>query len=214
MKSNTYYQRQLVMLTNHDKPVIASQLTEALAEQNHTVKICKVAHLPQLDIPHKVFLIDFFESEVILQEAKQHKVDLYKHDVILINGRDTLPTDNLLRFGCLKGFFQRESPLSAIAHGIHNILNNKDWLPRQIASQLLYYYRESTLNRIAYAKGLLTAREQEVLACLGLGESNLEISDKLYISEHTVKTHIHHIYKKIDVGNRTQAMYWARNHLH
>ncbi|MDP5254377.1 MULTISPECIES: response regulator transcription factor [unclassified Vibrio] len=214
MNSNTYYQRQLIMLSSHDKPVMASQLTEALAEHNQSLTVCKVANLGQLDIPHKVFLIDFFESELVLAEAKRHKVDLYKHDVIIINGRDSLPTDNLLRFGCLKGFFQRESPLSAITHGISNILNNKDWLPRQIASQLLYYYRESTLNRIAYAKGLLTAREQEVLECLGLGETNSEISDKLYISEHTVKTHIHHIYKKIDVGNRTQAMYWARNNLH
>ena len=60
----------------------------------------------------------------------------------------------------------------------------------------------------------LTAREMEVLLCIGNGMTNLEISDKLYIGIKTVKTHVSNILSKLDVNDRTQAaVYVHRNGL-
>jgi DNA-binding CsgD family transcriptional regulator len=51
----------------------------------------------------------------------------------------------------------------------------------------------------------LTQREQEVLRLASAGHSNKLISRQLSISEHTVKLHMHHVYEKLGVSNRTAA---------
>lgn len=52
----------------------------------------------------------------------------------------------------------------------------------------------------------LTDREQEVLAALSEGLRNREIGDKLHISVDTVKTHLRHAFRKLNVTSRTQAL--------
>lgn len=58
----------------------------------------------------------------------------------------------------------------------------------------------------------LTQREQEVLTLLVQGLSNREIGEKLFISEGTVKTHIHNIYQKAGVSSRLQLMKVLSDH--
>ena len=53
----------------------------------------------------------------------------------------------------------------------------------------------------------------EVLALVSSGARNDEIADRLFISPHTVKTHLYKIYKKIGVPNRLQAALWASKNL-
>ena len=52
---------------------------------------------------------------------------------------------------------------------------------------------------------ILTKREKEVLKMVAQGFSNVEISEKLFISKHTVRKHLENIFEKIQVNNRTQA---------
>lgn len=52
----------------------------------------------------------------------------------------------------------------------------------------------------------LTSREREVLALLGRNYSNQEIADTLCLSESTVKTHLHRVFKKLNVRNRVEAV--------
>lgn len=52
----------------------------------------------------------------------------------------------------------------------------------------------------------LTAREKEILSLVAKGLSNKEISEQLYVSELTVKTHLKNIFKKLNVSSRTQAI--------
>jgi LuxR family maltose regulon positive regulatory protein len=51
----------------------------------------------------------------------------------------------------------------------------------------------------------LSEREVEVLRLLGIGLSNQEIASRLFISPGTVKTHVHNLYGKLGVQNRTRA---------
>ncbi len=51
----------------------------------------------------------------------------------------------------------------------------------------------------------LSAREIEVLSCLARGLTTAQISNELYISENTVKTHVRHILEKLEASNRVEA---------
>ncbi|BAU27771.1 regulatory LuxR family protein [Aneurinibacillus soli] len=53
----------------------------------------------------------------------------------------------------------------------------------------------------------LTSREKELVAYLEMGMTNKEIAKKLYVSDHTVKKHLHNLYRKYEVSNRTELLY-------
>ncbi|MEW2566205.1 response regulator transcription factor [Streptomyces sp. NPDC047070] len=52
----------------------------------------------------------------------------------------------------------------------------------------------------------LTPRETEVIALLTQGKSNAEIAEKLSVSTATVRSHVHHLLRKLGVGSRAQAV--------
>jgi DNA-binding NarL/FixJ family response regulator len=52
----------------------------------------------------------------------------------------------------------------------------------------------------------LTERERDILGCAAAGRSNKEIADQLCVSVDTVKTHLHHIYQKLSVNGRVEAI--------
>ena len=51
----------------------------------------------------------------------------------------------------------------------------------------------------------ISAREAEVLRLLGLGRTNRQIADELYISEKTASVHVSHLLRKLGVANRMEA---------
>jgi DNA-binding NarL/FixJ family response regulator len=55
----------------------------------------------------------------------------------------------------------------------------------------------------------LTPREKEVLQLIGLGSTNRDIAEKLYISEGTVKTHVTHLFNRLHFKNRAQLAVFA-----
>ena len=53
------------------------------------------------------------------------------------------------------------------------------------------------------------SREREVVGLLGQGFSNTEIAQALYVSEATVKTHVAHVFAKLGLRDRAQAVVFA-----
>ena len=58
----------------------------------------------------------------------------------------------------------------------------------------------------------LTEREAEVLALITQGKSNADVAATTYLSPNTVKSYIRSVYRKIEVGSRTQAVLWGIDH--
>ncbi len=56
----------------------------------------------------------------------------------------------------------------------------------------------------------ISKRELEILQLVGEGLSNLQIAEKLFLSEHTVKKHISNLFFKLDVQRRTEAVKKAK----
>lgn len=112
----------------------------------------------------------------------------------------------------LQGIFYRDDPLPLICKGLSTLLEGHLWMSRSLMGRMLEFYRQHQINAYRPACGL-TQRELEIIGLLGSGASNMEIADRLFVSEHTVKSHLYNIFKKIDVHNRLQAVNWARQNL-
>lgn len=69
---------------------------------------------------------------------------------------------------------------------------------------------EAGRNQRALDSLKISEREYRVLELLVAGHSNKEIADRLCVSVNTVKTHLSHLYAKLDVSRRTQAVRRAR----
>lgn len=132
--------------------------------------------------------------------------------VALFNAKndDSLTREALARKA--RGIFYKGATLSALVKGIAAILEGELWYSREVLSQFLM---EPKSPGGAPGEGAdeLTLREKEILFKIAAGESNKEIADALFISLHTVKSHIYNIYRKIGVENRMRAAHWVARHL-
>lgn len=61
------------------------------------------------------------------------------------------------------------------------------------------------------AELILTARETEILSLAAQGLTNREIANKLVVSLNTVKTHMYNASQKLEAGNRTEAVFYAKS---
>jgi DNA-binding NarL/FixJ family response regulator len=74
----------------------------------------------------------------------------------------------------------------------------------EIARRVIESFHPSTIP--AHPQDKLTAREEEILHCLAKGYVTKEIADKLSVSYDTVRYHLKHIYDKLHVHSRTEAV--------
>lgn len=116
------------------------------------------------------------------------------------------------------GIFYEKDSLAILKRGITAILNGELWFSRNIMSATLSNLVDRNTHKSSQEiadRIDLTKREKEVLKLIALGKTNEEIADKLSISALTVKTHVSNIYRKINVPNRIQAIFWTtKNFVH
>lgn len=112
----------------------------------------------------------------------------------------------------ITGFFFARDTLRLFLKGIKTMLEGEIWLSREslvrVALKGVQHRPQPTPD-----KTNLTRREIEILTLVSLGAKNDEIATKLFISPHTVKTHLYNVFKKIDVPNRIQAALWVAKNL-
>ncbi len=77
-------------------------------------------------------------------------------------------------------------------------------MTREIARRLVEAFHQSP-SATAW-EGLLSSREHQILDLLTDGLSNKELSERLHISFDTVRTHLKHIYAKLNVRSRAEAV--------
>jgi len=69
--------------------------------------------------------------------------------------------------------------------------------------------RAARTTAVAGEHGPLTSRELEVLQLVAGGATNGEIAQTLWVTEQTVKFHLSNVYRKLELGNRTEASHYA-----
>jgi len=89
-------------------------------------------------------------------------------------------------------------------------MNDEYWISRKLNESLI----SQLINMSQGARQVLntenvfqlSSRELEILQAISSGLTNLEISEKFFISEKTVKAHVYNLYKKMGVKSRTLAV--------
>lgn len=95
---------------------------------------------------------------------------------------------------------------------LRSIVDGSDSAARDLASKLLYQFRERDVQNTPSISSL-TRREKEILQLVSRGLTNKQIADQLFISENTVKNHIKNLLQKLHLENRVQLASYALKYL-
>jgi DNA-binding NarL/FixJ family response regulator len=97
----------------------------------------------------------------------------------------------------------KKTPLGKISESLLELYGGGSPMSTQIARKVINRLRN---NQTSGTIDVLSVRENEVLQYLATGLLYKEIAEKLSISTNTVRQHIHRIYEKLHVQNRTEAL--------
>jgi two-component system nitrate/nitrite response regulator NarL len=144
-----------------------------------------------------------------LIEALKHRKPQVKSLVLMADGDEAVMFD-ALRAGA-NGFVSKNSGVGDLAKAIHAVHAGELWATRALMARFVGVERDHDGDRgsVTESKETLTAREQEILRLLAAGGSNKDIAQALFISEKTVKTHLHNIFHKLHVTRRLSAVMYA-----
>ena len=104
------------------------------------------------------------------------------------------------------GYLLKHDSMDSLLHDIRRAYAGNAVLSPDITSTLVEHIHQQADSLEKDTVRSLTGREIEVLVCLADGMSNRAIAEKLSICEATVKFHLHAIFEKLHVSNRTKAV--------
>lgn len=107
----------------------------------------------------------------------------------------------------IDGYLLKDSSYDELKEAIDVVISGNTYIQPSLLPALNESMEDYALDKEKIE--CLTKRELDVLQLISEGYSNKKISDELKISERTVKNHISHIFRKIDVEDRTQAAVFA-----
>ncbi|HSF82575.1 MAG TPA: response regulator transcription factor [Anaerolineales bacterium] len=118
-----------------------------------------------------------------------------------------------IRSGAVGYLMKNISPSKLVA-ALRSVQKGESALSRSMTLRLMKEFSQTEAPEpyLDPALGKLTPREKDVLAELATGKSNQEIAYQLFISENTIKYHVHSILDKLNLRDRKEAARFARQH--
>ena len=98
-----------------------------------------------------------------------------------------------------KGYLLKDVSPAELIQAIRGVMHGKPALEPSVAARMMARYNENPADE-------LSVREREVLQYMVRGDSNRAIALALHVSENTIKTHISHIFTKLDCQSRAEAV--------
>ncbi|MFD9750157.1 response regulator [[Kitasatospora] papulosa] len=120
-------------------------------------------------------------------------------------------------FGALRagasGFLLKNTEAGGLIAAVRTVARGEGLIAPAVTRRLIEEFASASPAQepaAPEALGTLTRREREVLGCLGLGLSNMEIAERLSMAEATVKTHVSRLLGKLGLRSRAQAAVLAQ----
>jgi DNA-binding NarL/FixJ family response regulator len=106
------------------------------------------------------------------------------------------------------GYLLKGSPKEEIVGAVRSVSDGGTAIESAVAAKLMHHMNKRSA-RAKQPAVTFSKREKQVLELLAGGKTNREIGETLFISESTVKFHVHAILSKLDASNRTEAVSMA-----
>jgi NarL family two-component system response regulator LiaR len=110
------------------------------------------------------------------------------------------------------GYLLKDTPRDEVVKAIRGTVTGKTYVDPSIAGKVLRQASSHQTQPASLITSQLTEREIEVLRLIAKGLNNKDISDRLFLSEGTIRNHVSAILAKLGVSDRTQAAVIAIQH--
>jgi DNA-binding NarL/FixJ family response regulator len=129
--------------------------------------------------------------------------------VILTAEIDDVQLLDAIRLG-VRGIVLKETAPKLLIQCIRTVHDGEMWIERHLESQALEQMARREAG-VREASSVLTISEMNVLRLAVKGTRNKDIAEKLFVSEGTIKVHLHNIYQKLKVDGRVALMRYAQD---
>jgi two-component system nitrate/nitrite response regulator NarL len=116
-----------------------------------------------------------------------------------------------MRLGA-RGVLLKQSASELLIKSIYKVNAGEIWLDNKMTNEVVEAFKKSSTFGPRRDKPLLSEREREIVQLVAQGYRNREIGEKLFISEQTVKNHLHNIFDKLGVSDRLELALYAIHH--
>ena len=129
--------------------------------------------------------------------------------VVLTMFEDDDSVFSAMRAGA-RGYVLKGADPSEILKVLRAVAGGEAYFGPEIARRLVDFFSAPKVASPEEALPELTARERDILSLIAQGHSNAKIAARLFVSPNTVRNHITHIFAKLQVTDRAQAIIRAR----
>lgn len=140
--------------------------------------------------------------------------------LILTASEDKAEYVSAMKLGCA-GIVLKQAPPDLILKSIRKVYGGEIWLDSQTTAAIMRQFSNPaeistpTIGPKGRERSPLSAREREIVGLVSQGYKNKEMAEKMFISEQTVKNHLHNIFDKLGVSDRLElALYAIHSGIH
>jgi two-component system, NarL family, nitrate/nitrite response regulator NarL len=131
--------------------------------------------------------------------------------IVLTAAEDDRDVVSAMRLGA-RGVVLKQSASDLLLKSIRKVHDGEIWLDNRMTAEVIDAFKKSAEAGQRREKPLLSDREKEIVQLVAQGFRNREIGEKLFISEQTVKNHLHNIFDKLGVSDRLELALYAIHH--
>jgi DNA-binding NarL/FixJ family response regulator len=132
--------------------------------------------------------------------------------IVLTAAEDDRDAVQVMRRGA-RGIVLKQSASDLLVKSIRHVHGGEIWLDNRITAKVMKAFSKDS-NGGSRDKPILSNREKQIVLLVAQGNRNKEIGKNLFISEQTVKNHLHNIFDKLGVSDRLElALYAIHHHL-
>jgi len=131
--------------------------------------------------------------------------------IVLTAAEDDRDVVRAMRLGA-RGVVLKQSASDLLVKSIRKVYEGEIWLDNRMTAEVIDAFKKSSEAGQRREKPLLSDREKEIVQLVAQGFRNREIGEKLFISEQTVKNHLHNIFDKLGVSDRLELALYAIHH--
>jgi two-component system, NarL family, nitrate/nitrite response regulator NarL len=176
------------------------------------------------------------DPDVVLMELKLPRVDgltvlrsiqarAPRSKVILFSSSENKEEFvEAMKLGCL-GILSKDAPINLIEKSINKVFAGEIWLDSNTTAAVIRQFASPSdfppshggggNGKSSRERAQLSQREREIIILIAQGYKNKEIAEKMFITEQTVKNHLHNVFDKLGVSDRLElALYAIHNSLH